>query len=116
MSGPVTVLLPRAEHALADPAKLRDYCLSPTHPRGRHKARVFRAALGLQQSDAAWLRDAILAAVRTAPAALDAVDGHGERWRVDLALTRGGRTAIVRTWWLVGAPLAPPRLVTCFVV
>lgn len=35
-----------------DMAKLRDYCLSETHLRGRHKARVFRARLGLTVRDA----------------------------------------------------------------
>jgi hypothetical protein len=68
----MTRTLPRAEHALVDLGKLRDYCLSPIHPRGRHKARVFRAALGLNPSDAAWLRTAILAAVATAPGILTA--------------------------------------------
>lgn len=33
--------LPNADRAVVGLAKLRDYCLSPTHPRGRHKARVF---------------------------------------------------------------------------
>ncbi len=29
--------LPNAERAVVDLAKLRHYCLNPTHPRGRHK-------------------------------------------------------------------------------
>jgi hypothetical protein len=41
--------LPNAEWALLDIRKLADYCLSPVHPRGRHKARVFRDALDLSQ-------------------------------------------------------------------
>ena len=32
---------------IVDLAKLRDYCLNEEHPRGRHKARVFRSRLGL---------------------------------------------------------------------
>ena len=39
--------LSSAQHAVVDPAKLRDYCLNPKHPRGRHKARVFAASLGM---------------------------------------------------------------------
>ncbi len=39
--------LPNSDRAVVDIAKLRDYCLNPAHPRGRHKARVFAAALGL---------------------------------------------------------------------
>ena len=29
-----------------DPRKLTEYALNPAHPRGGHKARVFRSALG----------------------------------------------------------------------
>ena len=32
--------LPYGAHAVVDIAKLRDYCLSAEHPRGRHKARL----------------------------------------------------------------------------
>lgn len=52
--------LPNAERAILDIRKIADYCLSPEHPRGRHKARVFRDALELKQDDAEWLRHALL--------------------------------------------------------
>jgi hypothetical protein len=44
--------LPNGDQAIVEIVKLRDYCLSPTHPRGRHKARVFAAVLGLTDKDA----------------------------------------------------------------
>lgn len=40
--------LPNSEKAFVDIAKLRDYSLNPEHESGGHKARVFRAALGLK--------------------------------------------------------------------
>jgi hypothetical protein len=40
------VLLPNADRAVIEPAKLRDYLLSTVHPLGRFKAR-FCTALGL---------------------------------------------------------------------
>jgi hypothetical protein len=43
--------LPYAESAIVDVRKLRDYCLSAAHPRGKHKARVFASALGLTAED-----------------------------------------------------------------
>ena len=52
--------LPGVERAVADIAKLRDYCLNPSHPRGRHKARMFAAVLGLEQADAEFLREELL--------------------------------------------------------
>jgi hypothetical protein len=57
------VKIPNAEQAYIDDSKLRDYSLNPEHPRGRHKARVFAAALGLTQSDVDLLRAALLRAI-----------------------------------------------------
>jgi hypothetical protein len=48
--------LPHGYRAILDVRKLADYCLSSPHPRGRHKARVFREALGLERTEARWLR------------------------------------------------------------
>jgi hypothetical protein len=47
-------------NAFVDVAKLRDYALNPNHPEGRHKTRVFSASLGIDQSNADWLAQAIL--------------------------------------------------------
>jgi hypothetical protein len=55
--------LPNADHAVVEIEKLRDYCLSTTHPRGRHKARVFALVLGITADDVEELREAILSAV-----------------------------------------------------
>ncbi len=43
--------LPNGERAVVDVAKLTQYCLNPQHVDGKHKARVFAAALGLKQLD-----------------------------------------------------------------
>jgi len=40
--------LPHGKEAILDIRKIEPYCLNPLHPRGRHKARVFRDALDLQ--------------------------------------------------------------------
>src|ERR1700736_2597608 len=37
----MTTRLPHSDKAVLDIRKTEDYCLSPSHPRGRHKARVF---------------------------------------------------------------------------
>jgi hypothetical protein len=48
----MTTHLPNRFEAVLDLRKIEDHCLSPFHPRGRHKARVFREALDLQHTDA----------------------------------------------------------------
>src|SRR5881392_2760281 len=93
--------LPNANQAVIDIRKIEDYCLSPTHPRGRHKARVFREALDLQRSDAAWLRDILLEAAHSSEASPIAVDPWGTQWRLDATVRRQGKSAVVRTIWIV---------------
>jgi hypothetical protein len=108
--------LPFAEAAEFDPRKLTDYCLDPDHPRGRDKARLFRAALDLGRADAIWLRQQILAGVLHANAIEDASDQFGARYRVDVAIRRQDRHAVVRTVWIVPQGGINPRFVTCWVL
>lgn len=70
----MTTLLPNSDEAILDVRKIEDYCLSPSHPRGRHKARVFRQPLDLQHTDAAWLPDVLLEAARPSDASQVATD------------------------------------------
>jgi hypothetical protein len=107
--------LPNGNLAVVDIRKLEDYCLNPHHWRGRHKARVFWSTLALGRADALWLRDALLKAVKEEEAAELETDQFGTRWIVDAPLSRQGRSAVVRTVWIVPADEQIPRLVTCWV-
>jgi hypothetical protein len=40
------MMLPGGEHAIVDVAKIRDYCLSADHVRGRHKPAFSSQFLG----------------------------------------------------------------------
>src|SRR5712691_7301558 len=108
--------LPYSDEAILDIRKIEDYCLSPSHPRGRHKARVFRETLNLQRSDAAWLRDALLEAARSNEASEVAVDAWGIHWRLDATIRRQGKSAVVRTIWIVRTGENVPRIVKCLVL
>jgi hypothetical protein len=89
--------LPSSERAILEIEKIEDYCLNSSHPRGRHKARVFRPALGIDRSDASWLRTALLKELGGAEAIELETDNFGSRWRVDLTILRQHRQAVVRT-------------------
>jgi hypothetical protein len=108
--------LPNSERALVDIRKLEDYCLDPTHPRGRHKARVFRESLGIDRSDAQWLRQALLKGVRENEANELAKDRFGSRWRVDMPLARHGKAVVIRTVWIMRTGEQAPYFVTCWVL
>lgn len=108
--------LPSSDSAIVDIAKLRDYCLDPKHPRGRHKARVFAATLELLQTDAGFLREEVLRAAREADALAGESDQYGDRFTVDFELNRGTRRAVVRSHWIVLRGETAPRLTSCFVL
>jgi hypothetical protein len=110
------MLLPGGTRAVVDIAKLRDYTLSPAHPRGRNKARVFAAALQIQQSDAEFLRRELLSAAATGSAILARRDSFGQRYLLDFECGKGDHRAIVRTGWIVLTGEDFPRLTTCFVL
>lgn len=108
--------LPHRDRAILDLHKLEGYCLDPTHPRGRHKARVFREALGIGKTHAPWLRNVLLKGVDDNDASLLVSDTWGSRWRVDIPIARRGKRVVVRTIWIVGTGEISPRFVTCWVL
>ena len=106
--------LPNCDRAILDIRKIEDYCLNPAHPRGRHKARLFRECLGITRSDSAWLRDVLMDAVRFNDAVEVATDAFGKRWRVDAPVSRHGNRIVIRTVWIVRTGEDAPRFVTCW--
>jgi hypothetical protein len=108
--------VPNADRADVDIAKLRDYSLSPTHREGKHKARVFAAALGIAEDDADWLRSVLLDAVRGYDCELGRKTPFGQKYIVDFPLTRADKRAQVRSVWNVRPGENVPRLTTCYVL
>jgi hypothetical protein len=108
--------LPNGDRAVVDIAKLRDYCLNPDHPRGRHKARVFASALGLTANDAVDLHNALLDAARAAEATVSDRDEYGQRYVVEFIMNGPAGTAAVRSAWIVRAGEDVPRLTSCYVL
>jgi hypothetical protein len=109
--------LPNAKNAVVEIEKLRDYCLSALHPEGRHKARVFLAALGISASDADKLREILLSAAATGDDCSNVVsDEYGRRYSLDIHAVLGSRVAIIRSAWIIKTGEDFPRLVSCYVL
>ncbi len=111
--------LPNAENAVVDIAKIRDYCLNPDHPEGKHKARVFLNKLGVTKNDADHLRQLILEGILVAEAKEESSITYGSRFVVDLSISWAQEvvlsTAVVRTAGIIRNGEDFPRLTTCFV-
>jgi len=96
--------------------KLRGYCLSPEHPRGKHKARVFASALGLTAEDSEELRRALLSAAileETVPAE---EDEYGQRYMLDFEMGTETGSKTVLSGWIVRSGEDFPRFTSCWVL
>ena len=98
-----------------DTTKLTKYALNPKSEKGRHKARVFEAVLGYTQSNYQSLLAQIQAQALNAPAKTIRTDKFGVHLQVDLEIIGpNGKTAIVRTGWLVEPNSDTARLTTLY--
>ena len=108
--------LPYCDRAYVNIVKLRDYSLSQTHEEGKHKARVFAAALGIGPDQAEWLRECLFAAARGSECQVGKRDEHGQRYIVDFTAEFAGKSARLRSAWIVRPTEDFPRLVSCYVL
>ena len=92
--------LPNPSRAVVDIAKLTEYCLNPEHEDGKHKAKVFSAALGLSRNDAEWLRNRLLDMARE-EAVLISESRFGTLYLIDSRLETPRGAAVVRSGWIV---------------
>ncbi len=108
--------LPNPEKAVVEMRKLREYCLSPEHPRGKHKARVFASALGLTAEDSEELRQALLSAANSEEATSAEEDEYGQRYVLDFEMSTEAGSAVVRSGWIVRSSEDFPRFTSCWVL
>ena len=107
--------MPGADRAFVDIAKLRDYCLNPLHPRGRHKARMFAERLSLNAARGDALRDALLVAAHQFPAIPGEHDGFGQRFVVEFPMDGPKGSVLIHSSWIVRKDEDFPRLTSCYV-
>ena len=109
--------IPRANRAVVARKKLEGYVLNPEHEVGRHKARVFAAALGIHQGDWQYLRDRLKAGVVSAPVSTVRETPWGALYEVVVAVDGlNDETHRVMSAWLLASDDEPPRLVTAYVL
>lgn len=107
--------LPNGDRADVPLSRLTSYLLNPKHDEGKHKARVFAAALGLDASGADEFRKWLLELARDGDAQSGGADQYGQRFVIVGKLRYKGREALVRTGWIVRAGQSDPEFLTAFV-
>lgn len=106
--------LPGAERAVVDPAKVRDYLLSPSHPVGRFKAQFF-VALGYSQDGWGLLAADLRRHAVEGTAQSGEASPYGRKFEVrgNIAGPSGRSAAVVAVWIILHGTEAP-RFITAF--
>lgn len=108
------MLLPNADAAVIDPAKLHGYLLSRAHPVGRFKARFF-AALGFSADAWGEFETALRTQHLTQSAILTESGPHGQAYAIRAILTGpNGQSTPVVSIWFVRVGERNPRFVTAY--
>lgn len=90
------------------------YCLNPNHSSGKHEARVFASALGIQANNAEDLQQLIAQAAVEGEVVQQDLTAFGQLYKVDWVII--DRDSIVlRTLWEVRVGQSAPRLVSAFI-
>jgi hypothetical protein len=107
------LLIPNADRAVIEPAKLHDYLLSRTHPIGRFKAAFFQA-LGYSSED--WRRlDADLRSQHLSKEADDETTPYGRKFVIRATLVGpSDASAVLVSVWVVRAGEDFARFVTAY--
>ncbi len=112
----LTNKLPNAKDAVFDDNKLTAYALNPEHLTGKHKAKVFKSALGYDLSNADQLKTQILFKLPNYNANLGEKNKFGQLYSVDIPITGpNGNTVTVKTAWIIKQGDTVPNLVTLYI-
>ena len=107
---------PNAEQAFVDVRKLRQYCFNTEHPRGQHKARVFKRTLGWTADQAEDVRRRILEVALHGDARFLGADDYGQRYALDFAVQGVNGMVTVRSLWIIRHAEDFPRFTSCYVL
>jgi hypothetical protein len=106
--------LPNGDRAVIPIGKLLGYCLNPNHPKGKHKARVFKSALGITADNVERLVQLIqLAAVQGEIVQARTTD-FGQEFKLDWWID-GHDELQLRTIWIIPHDSTEPQLVSAFI-
>ncbi|MBC8042871.1 MAG: hypothetical protein IAF08_05445 [Rhizobacter sp.] len=107
--------LPNGDKALVPTAKIEGYALNFKHEKGKHKARVFKAALDITIENAAVLHAALHSAARNSDAQFEETTAFDDKYIIDFEMTTEKGSATVRSAWILDKGSDTPRLTSTFI-
>lgn len=104
--------LPNAQDAWIEEGKLKGYLLNESHPKGRAKARFFRAR-GFSDQDWEGMADALRHHARHNEIVAERPSAYGVNYALDCHVPTPDRSnPCIRTVWEIRTEDSRPRLIT----
>jgi hypothetical protein len=109
--------LPNFENAVIAIEKLEKYVLNADHPDGQHKARVFKACLGIGRDHAAAFAKIIENGLEKAPAQFSETTQYGDHWTTWHEVIGMQRQSVIVTigWVFKKSTPSVPSMTTCYI-
>ncbi len=107
--------LPHGAKAVIPDGKLKEYCLNSFHPDGKHKAKVFRKALGITQEDSVELKTLVLQSAEFGEVTKEQEIDFGKTYRVEYEIEGVNQKEILCSLWIVHKGQDRPYLTSGFV-
>ena len=107
--------LPNAENATISDDKFTKYVLNLGSERGRHKDLVFQSALGYNLTNYEPLGEQLKIGGAKYPDVPGPLDGHGQRYTVDIPVKGPDGGALVTPGWIVRPGSDVPDFVSAYV-
>ena len=106
--------LPNAERAYVPASKLTDYLLSETHPVGRAKAQLLRAA-GFDETNVNILEQRLIAIAHFEEVKEVTPSEYGTKYVIDGSIqSPNGSLIQLRTVWIIDRDQSDPRFITAY--
>ncbi len=106
--------LPNGDRVIIPMEKLLGYCLNPNHIRGKHKARVFEAVLGITAANVEELEALVRQAALEGEIVQERETDFGREFKLDWSIP-GTDSVELRTIWIVPHHSVEPQLVSAFI-
>jgi hypothetical protein len=106
--------LPNGDQAIIPIGKLLGYCLNPNHTKGKHKARVFKSALGITVDNVERLVELIQLATVEGEVVQSRTTDFGQEFKLDWMVPDYDGLQL-RTIWIIPYDSTAPQLVSAFI-
>lgn len=94
--------------------KLINYVLNPEHSDGKHKARLFKARLGINLNNRKILVDTLMHMGKTSTDFQDKNSPYGKKYVLDFELATQEGFSKIRSVWMIRSDADYPSLITAY--